>query len=350
MTSGVSTALADDPTTRPTLVARVLVALAVGIASGLVAFIHLRYYERALGFDFTWPWRAARYLLNGQNPYELIRPVGDYPFDAYFKYPLPAALIAVPFAGMSGPMSAAVFGGLSAALLAFALTAETWWRLLILASPPFAVTLFSGQWSTLAMAGALLPMLSWVAVCKPTIGLAVFAYRPNWWAILGSGVLILASFLIQPSWLTDWLRVLRADDLGQTYVAPVQLVGGPILLLALLRWRRPEARYLTAISIAPHSLGFYTAFLAMLVAETRREALLMSVSGAVAWVAFFQWLGDRKYSSLAPIHAGYWIFAFLFIPALLIVLRRPNEGRIPARLERMIASAPSWIRGAPGII
>jgi hypothetical protein len=35
----------------------------------------------------------------------------------------------------------------------------------------------------------------------------------------------------------------------------------------------------------------------------------------------------------------------LYVPALLLVLRRRNEGAIPAWLERRIARWPSWIRG-----
>jgi hypothetical protein len=35
----------------------------------------------------------------------------------------------------------------------------------------------------------------------------------------------------------------------------------------------------------------------------------------------------------------------LYIPLTLMVLTRPNEGRIPAWLERRIARWPSWLRG-----
>ena len=33
------------------------------------------------------------------------------------------------------------------------------------------------------------------------------------------------------------------------------------------------------------------------------------------------------------------------VPALIMVLRRPNEGELPARLERVSARLPMWIRG-----
>jgi hypothetical protein len=36
----------------------------------------------------------------------------------------------------------------------------------------------------------------------------------------------------------------------------------------------------------------------------------------------------------------------LYIPLLVVVLRRPNEGPLPARIERLTAGFPRWLRGA----
>jgi hypothetical protein len=234
---------------------------------------------------------------------------------------------------------------MSAGLLAYGLTERHWGRLFIFLSPPFVITLFSGQWSTLLMAGAVMPALSWVAACKPTVGLATFAYRPNRRAILGAAALGLVSFLILPSWLSDWLRILRSEDLGRWYMSPIALTGGPIVLLVLLRWRRPEARYLAVIAVTPHILGFYTGFLPMLVAETRREAQLMAFASIAAVMGSAWEQGERSFSALAPVHAGYWLLAFIFLPAVGIILHRPNEGSLPVGVERIAARLPEWIRG-----
>jgi hypothetical protein len=135
--------------------------------------------------------------------------------------------------------------------------------------------------------------------------------------------------------------------MSRWYMAPVALLGGPVLLLALLRWRRPEARYLLMIAVTPHILGFYTGLLPMLVAETKREAQIMAFTSVAALVGSTIQLGDRSFSELAPVHAGYWLLVFLFLPALMMILSRPNEGRMPAWVERVVAWAPEWIRGAP---
>jgi hypothetical protein len=37
----------------------------------------------------------------------------------------------------------------------------------------------------------------------------------------------------------------------------------------------------------------------------------------------------------------------LYLPCTVMVLRRRNEGALPARLERLIAGWPGWLRGVP---
>jgi hypothetical protein len=265
-------------------------------------------------------------LLVHQNPYDVIRPTGDFPFNAYFKYPLPAAVVAIPFAWMPADVAAAAFGGVSTALLAYGISEDGFDRLIILLSTPYLTTLYTGQWSTLLMAGALLPAFSWVAACKPTVGIATFFARPNWYAVVGGVVLVAISFLLCPSWVGDWLNALRRGDLESWYKAPVTLIGGQLLLLGLLRWRRPEARFLVGVSIMPQILGYYTGFLPMLVAKTRREALVLSVSALTGSTLSGLYYGSRESGDLGPALWGYWLLGFIFLPALVIVLRRPNVG------------------------
>jgi hypothetical protein len=304
----------------PTVQVRAIVAILIGATTGLLTFIHLRYVVDVAGYDFTWPWRAARALILGQNPYTVIQPTGPYPLDAAFRYPLPAAFFALPVARCRPDVAAAIFSAVSAALLAFGLTARDWGRLYILASPAFAYNAFSGQWSAMMMAGALLPTLSWVAVCKPTAGLAVFAYRPNRWAVSGGVALVLISFFLVPSWLTDWLRDLRADNnIGETYPIPVLLIGGQFLFLAALRWRRADARYLLALAVTPHAMTFYTGLLPMLVAETKREALVFALGSAATFVG-----KELTRPTESGMHLHYWLLLFAYLPALVMVLRRPN--------------------------
>jgi hypothetical protein len=310
--------------------------VAIGLIASTLTYAQLRSQPvNVFGYDFTWPWRGARALLQGDNPYAVIRASGPFPFDAPFKYPLPAAVVVLPLARLSAPAAAAVFGGVSLALLAFGLTATSWGRLYLLLSPACLVTLFSGQWSSLMMAAALLPAVSWAAICKPTVGLGVFAYRPNRWAVIGGTVLALASFALVPTWLGDWLGALRAERLGHAYMAPVALWGGPLLLLVLLRWRRREARYLAALAVVPQVMAFYTGFLFTLAAETKNEARLMAVSTLLAFVGFDKTFTQPNPGAAMPVLAGYWMLVFMMAPAVAMVLRRPNVGEVAPWIERL---------------
>jgi hypothetical protein len=105
---------------------------------------------------------------------------------------------------------------------------------------------------------------------------------------------------------------------------PITIIGGPVLLLALLRWRRPEARLLLALAIVPQSILFYDQLLLWLVPATMRQSILLSLLSILALI-----LGERGFPAGAG-HAGVtaayapMIMALLFLPCLIMVLRRPN--------------------------
>ena len=81
----------------------------------------------------------------------------------------------------------------------------------------------------------------------------------------------------------------------------------------------------------------------MLVALTRREAMLLTVA---SWLACFAWLGvgDGKF-----MHSGTWSTAFLYFPATVLVLRRANRGGAPKWIEQRVHMLPSWLRGDAGL-
>jgi hypothetical protein len=41
-----------------------------------------------------------------------------------------------------------------------------------------------------------------------------------------------------------------------------------------------------------------------------------------------------------------WVTVSLYVPALIMVLARPNEGEVPIWLEQAIRWAPTWLRGS----
>jgi hypothetical protein len=143
---------------------------------------------------------------------------------------------------------------------------------------------------------------------------------------LGGGAVVLIGFLLVPTWLGDWLAALPE----MKYPPPILTRWGWLSVLALLRWRRPEARLIFVLACMPQTAAWYDVLPLFLVAVTFRETLFMAVatSAPVAYELMFG-KGDG-FLRLYPV--GYEWMAFGCLPALLILMRRPNEGELPAWL------------------
>ena len=316
----------------PTMRSRLLVALFVGIVAGLFAFTYQSRPEGAP--DFIYPWTAARLLLHGTNPYTALPGGLAEPFSAPLLYPLPAVLAAVPFAWLTLPLAVGTFMGLSVSLLAFAATSRNWDMLPFFASAPMIVAVMLGQWSPLITAAALLPASGFLAIAKPNIGLALTLYRPTRIGMFGSAAFLIVSVLLVPTWPHDWMRSLALDHQSGTHLAPITTPAGLILVIALLRWRRPEARLLLAMACVPQLLFFYDQLPLMLVPQTRRESYALIITSGVA---FLFWMLVGHPSPQGPKIAEWCVISGVYIPCLIMVLRRPNVGAMPVWLERGVA-------------
>ncbi len=328
MSDGLSTRTA--PVRRPRLATRLAIGFTAGVAWGAYCWASLVVTAQAAR-DFTWPWRAARALLAGLDPYTVIRATGPYPFDAAFKYPLPAALIAVPFAALPPEVAAGVFIGLSALAFAWFLTRDdlSRWPLLIGGCMFSAVR--SVQWTPLLAAGLLASRSSvGMGVIKPNLGAAMFAARPSWRGAAVATALLAIAVAVQPGWPAGWLHVLRSALEGH-YRPPLAFGGilgfallAPLLVAAALRWRDPDARLLLVLVCVPQAPLWYEALLATLVARSRREALALSIPSFIACAA----LGN--FAPGAP-GVGWAILLTVYVPALALVAMRPVPESSPRR-------------------
>lgn len=304
---------------RPGLGLRVVLALAVSALSAVVVVIISRHALPTSDFDQCWV--AARALLAGRNPYDVIGPGREFPWRWPFFYPLPAALVAVPFLPLGMGGTRVLFTALSAGLLAFALGREHAHRLLVLVSAGFAVFLLSAQWSPLLTAAALLPGLGFVYAAKPTLGLALFAARPSRVAAGGALLLVLASLAVMPGWPADWWRVAHEAHHLRT---PLLTPAGPLLLLALLKWRRPEARLLVVLACVPQTLVLYETVPLFLVPATAAESLVLAALSWATQVLTFTMRAkppDPAFYSRSALA----ITALMYLPCLVMILRRKNE-------------------------
>jgi len=299
-----------------------------------------------------YPWLAARALLDGQEPYAAV-PVSA-PYGGQFLYPLPAALFAIPFALMPARIGGAVFVGVGFGWLAYHLLASGRWRLLVLTAGPALFTVLAVQWSPLLTAAALSGPALALVVAKPTIGLALVAAvvpgaaRPGRLIALTAGgvvVVLLASFLLQPDWPAHWLNAIRQEPRLNQYRAPILTVYGAPAVLALLRWRRPEGRLLFVLACVRQNGFLYDQLPLLLIPASVAQALILSGTSHLSHLVALR--HPPMNASVLALNAQQYPFTIvaMYLPCLVMVLRRPNDGRIPPWLERTIAQWPSWIRG-----
>lgn len=271
-----------------------------------------------LAKDFSYPWRAARALFDGQNPYDVIRAVGEYPFNAGLLYPLPAAIVAAPFSVLRPEVAGALFVGLSSALLAWALLRDSPYRLPLFLSAPFVQAAILGQWSPLLTAAALMPAFQFLAAAKPTVGLAAWLYKPSLKGIIGGLVLVAIAFLVLPGWLGDWLE---ATSGMRKYRGPATTLLGSFLLLGVLRWRRREGRLFIAMSLIPQLPVFYDSLTLWLIPSTLSRSFALS---ALSWVGYLAWYPHHASPAQNEI-AFPWLIFTIYAPALILLLMLPKH-------------------------
>lgn len=328
--------------------ARAVVALLVGVWAVLLMLGFGAVTHRPTDFDVVW--HGARLFVDGQDPWLLIGPGRRVDWPSPLYYPAPALLALAPLGALPLAIARALFVGGSAALLAWAVTRDAWWRLLVFVSVPFLHAAVSGQWSVLVAAAFFLWPLGVLAVLKPTVGLATVAASLSARAYLvaagGGAVLLAASFAIAPDWLSAWRA---ATGLAPHMSAPVAhwRVGGPLVLLALLRWRRPEARWLVALACVPQSTVPYEAVYHMVMPASRVAALAMTVLSYAAGYAHYRIVQVATSTQHLQYLAGDALVLFFYLPTLAMVLRRPNEGALPRWLSRVAARLTrARVRGA----
>jgi hypothetical protein len=237
-------------------------------------------------------------------------------------------LAAVPLAALPLPAASAITMAVSTGLLAYVVTARSWEPLWILASAPFVMAVNLGQWSPLVTVAALVPSLGFLAILKPNIGLAAFAWRPDWRMAAGVAVAGILSLVVAPSWPMEWLGAIRGLP-GH----PVPLLSGygagTLLLLAALRWRTAEGRLLLAMSCVPQLLFFADQLPLLLVARSALERKIMVATSLAACVAWYLRASAAPDAAYVPLAEPYVLLG-CYLPALVIVLRRsgrPESGQ-----------------------
>jgi hypothetical protein len=318
--------------------AKVRVATAVLIAAFGALVISSTYKAHPKFTSDFGNWHlAARAFLSGDDPYLTTGPRGfKYEWPTLFVYPATVIILAIPFTWLTEPLASSIFVAISTFVMVMAITKRGPYLLTMLATPVFQMSVALGQWSLLLTAGIFYPVLAFLAVVKPNAGLPIAAAVRDRRALICAGLigvgLLAASLVMIPRWPMEWLSIVRNDD---RYLAPITRVGGFLMPLALLRWRRREAWLLLGMAILPQSLTFYCLLPLFTIPRNLYEsASLATVStlgiyaGAalmphgMTGVPFYEWSGNVAILST-------------YIPCLALLLIRENAASDDPRLIRL---------------
>jgi hypothetical protein len=279
---------------------RILTSVMIGFASGIFCWFLLSHFHQGAG-DFRWAIEAAQDLLAGRNPYS----------ESQRLYPLPAAWFGLPFVKISPTIAGGMFYGISSALLAFGLTRHGYHRLLIFLAYPYWAGMLAGQWSPLIMASAFFPLLLPAAMAKPQNGLPIALTHLTWRGVVACTVVALLTFIWMPHWVGLWLHELG----GYQHFYPLLVLPGPLLLLALFRYRDPDTPLLLLTALMPQR-WFYDTLILWLIPKSRR---------AILWTALFSWgpgVWRWYYAPQSITEVGRFAVIFIYLPMLAVILIR----------------------------
>jgi len=302
--------------------------------------------------DFQYALLAARALIEGREPYAVV--LAESPFRSPFFYPLPAAVVALPFTILSPAVAGATLLGVGFAWLAYMLAASGRSRLLVLTAAPALFAVLAVQWSPLLTAAALSGPALGLAIVKPTIGLSLVAMaipaakKPGRLLVQATAVaavLVALALLLRPDWPMYWMAGVRSSPVAHQFQAPILTVYGFPAVVAVLRWRQPEARLLLVLSCVRQNGFLYDQLPLLLIPRSAAEALVLSGLSHVSHVAaLWHPPADGSVLALSAQQFPFTVVA-MYIPCLIMVLRRPNEGHVPSWVDRATARWPRWIRG-----
>jgi hypothetical protein len=317
---------------------RVLVALAFALVTGAYATARAL-HEPNWPTDFDQLWHAARALVDGKDPYSVVGPGRSFVWDWPLYYPLPAVLLAVPFTLVPVLWARILFSALSAAALGWALgpRVRTHWPLLL--SAAFIISTSRAQWAPLLLAATWVPAIGFVIAAKPNVGLATLAAqgrRGFLIAAAGCAVMLLASFIIQPGWVTSWRQAISTAPHIQSAVT--MLPAGPLLALAALKWKRADARLLLALAIIPHTPSVYDLLVLFFACRTLRETMVLALLTQSLYWGIVLFGSFQTFDAYAAGLGRAAVF-LVYLPVLVSILFRPNRDEGPAQASGADRSA-----------
>lgn len=286
--------------------ARILISAAIGIASGMFCWLILAHFHQGAA-DFSWAILAAKDLLARRDPYA----------NPMQLYPLPCALFGLPFVWMRPEVAGGVFYGASSALMAFGLLRGGYHRLLVFLAYPYWAGFLTAQWPPLIFAAAFFPLLMPATMAKPQLGIPVFITNLSRRGFAACALVLILSLAIVPRWPILWVGHFH----NYARFIPLFVLPGPLLLLALWKYRDRDALFLLLMALMPQR-WFYDMLILWLIPKSRRE---------IVYTAFLSWgagLWRWYHIPHSFSEVGRWAVLTMYLPMLLVVLLRRPEPEI----------------------
>jgi hypothetical protein len=300
---------------------RLFLAITLGLAVGVVNLL-LKY--AGLPNDLAIPHCGAQRLIAGLNPYSC--PTAGTPSD-----PLTTILALIPLAWLPAEVASGVIMGLSTGLLTYALNRKgESWRLIALLSVPFIYAVQVSQWAPLFLADVYLEWLYPIVLVKPHFGLSIAVMKATPLRLGLLAAVSLGSLLIYPGWLGQWLQQARSYD----GFLPLLTLPGPLLLLALLRWRGEPAKWLLLMSVTPQR-AWYHQLMLWVIPASPRQAIALTVCSWIMWLPHIVWGAQALGNFTYP-----WLIVSLYGPALVLVLRSsPQKAAVREPQSPLVTNA-----------
>lgn len=328
--------------------ARIIVATVVAVLSAALAtrgyFVRAAYHS-----DFSIVWAGARALFHGANPYTIVGPGLAFNWDYPLLYPATSFVAVAPLTVLPEIAATAVFVFVSSFALVYGMTRSSWHHLPILASIPYGYNVRVAQWGMLVTASIFVPSLAGVIAVKPQAELPVIFATPrksawSYAVILSLGALGI-SLALRPTWPLEWVALL--ENATSHMAAPITRPGGFVVLLLLLRWRRAESWLVLTMACMPQTWDSYNVLPLLTIAGTYREAAVLSLissAGAIVSIALLRNVASLEFVFRA---GGVAMLAYAYIPAVVVILRRPPSGPMPAWLHALVGFARSFAARSP---
>jgi hypothetical protein len=185
------------------------------------------------------------------------------------------------------------------------------WRLLIFTTPLYIDSLIFAQWIPLIMAMTFFPTLLFLGLVKPHISAPLaFSGYVKWSkrGIFLSVLTLIVSLILVPNWPLRWISQLKPYE-GVTPPIFWFSVGGPLILLALFRWREKGSRLLLLMGLVPQRM-FYDQLALWLIPKTIVEFSFLTLA---SWLGVIAWI----YYSVPPLVG---VMLGIYLPVLILVL------------------------------